>query len=531
MTRATDRRATFWTRDVAGPWWISPPSDDPGVVFGRASFFAELLEYNLTNVTLDSGAALMFVVGDSGVMTGAVSYIGLELDAAAGQVTLACHTTTTRPNGGVRDSGNNTRVLYRGTGLLNGTSYYVTLRLGPTNYSVAWGLSASNTSASASAAATLSGAGSGRHQVNWRAFGDGTGRTRLGIGVVTAGLGLLSELRLTESTRLRPSLDPLRPPASLPPSLPAQPWNMPAVLGPFTDTVGRFAPAAGGRPPFGALQPLSLDGFVDVTKPPFQADPSGREDATVALQGAFDFARWHYLAVHIPVGRYRVTDTLLLRQTSRLMASGDIPGPLPARMAPLPRLPFTADFLLDGVSSRYVPHTVRGQLLASDPAARATFVFAPRTFTDPSSPKMLIAFHFTNPLGVDEPNAQYNAIFSNINIEIGQGNAGAVAVALRGAQGSGLEDVTITFMGGAAPDAGLAGVFGGCGSGGAHHGVQVVGGRCVHLLGKLLLAAAGACCPAYKQPSRPLCITSHCTVLHCTALHGTARYCIISRCI
>jgi hypothetical protein len=40
-----------------------------------------------------------------------------------------------------------------------------------------------------------------------------------------------------------------------------------------------------------------------------------------------------------------------------------------------------------------------------------------------------------------------------------------------GAQGSGLEDVTVE-----AGD-GLAGVVGGCGSGGAHHGLKVTGGR------------------------------------------------------
>ena len=62
----------------------------------------------------------------------------------------------------------------------------------------------------------------------------------------------------------------------------------------------------------------------------------------------------------------------------------------------------------------------------------------------------------------EEPNALYNGVLSGVNIEIGEHNAGAVGVKLRGAQGSGLEDVAVTFLGGAAPDAGMAGVMGGC---------------------------------------------------------------------
>ena len=54
---------------------------------------------------------------------------------------------------------------------------------------------------------------------------------------------------------------------------------------------------------------------------------------------------------------------------------------------------------------------------------------------------------------------------------MGSGNVGAVGVRLRGAQGSGLEDVTVDV------GPGLVGVVGGCGSGGAHHGVHVIGGR------------------------------------------------------
>ena len=235
--------------------------------------------------------------------------------------------------------------------------------------------------------------------------------------------------------------------------------------------------------PLGALQPMSRDGFVDVTAAPFYADNSGIGDATAALQHAFDFARWHYYAVYLPVGEYKVTSTLLLRQTTRLMATGDIAGMMP-KPGPGEGYAFwTPDFLLDGVSSRYVPHYVRGELRAGTDAGagnkRATLVLPARTagFTDPFKATPVVEMHFTNPLGVEEPNAQYNAGFTGINIRIGAGNAGTVGVRLRGAQGSGLEDVEVHFDGGASPDAGLVGVAGGCGSGGAHHSVTVTGGR------------------------------------------------------
>ena len=110
-------------------------------------------------------------------------------------------------------------------------------------------------------------------------------------------------------------------------------------------------------------------------------------------------------------------------------------------------------------------------------------------------------------------NAQYNSMATNLNIAIGSGNVGAVGIRLRGAQGSGIEDVTVhasvvslpaplslsalqrrehsmrcagcvllmcSYSQHAVVHArgdGLAGVVGGCGSGGAHHGLRVIGGR------------------------------------------------------
>ena len=102
----------------------------------------------------------------------------------------------------------------------------------------------------------------------------------------------------------------------------------------------------------------------------------------------------------------------------------------------------------------------------------------PTTDTYPvhARPKAVVDFRFVNPIAMYEPNANYNTAIVGLAVVVAAGgNGGAVGVRLRGAQGSGVEDVSIVFQG----DSGMAGVVGGCGSGGAHHGITVTGGRCV----------------------------------------------------
>eukprot|EP01046_Picozoa_sp_COSAG06_P051054 COSAG06_NODE_8245_length_2224_cov_20.733176_1_plen_120_part_10 len=65
-----------------------------------------------------------------------------------------------------------------------------------------------------------------------------------------------------------------------------------------------------------------------------------------------------------------------------------------------------------------------------------------------------------------------NTIVQSVDVVIGAGNPAAVGVRMRGAQGSGLEDVGVF----AAADA-FAGVSGVSGSGGAHSNITVVGAR------------------------------------------------------
>lgn len=242
--------------------------------------------------------------------------------------------------------------------------------------------------------------------------------------------------------------DPLRPSVIVP--------ALPAVLAGITDEVGFRSPD------LGKLQPRNQDGILDVSLPPFSADKTGAKDATAAIQAAVDYAREHYQVVFFPEGTYTVSDTIVVRAVPRAMATGHVPGPLPGKGA-------TNDFLLDGVSSRYVPNYLIGSRLGKG----ATIVLKPKTpgFIDASKPAYVLDFFFMNSAEIPEPNAQYNSMATSLSIDIGSGNVGAVGIRLRGAQGSGIEDVTV-FAGD-----GLAGIVGGCGSGGAHHGLRVVGGR------------------------------------------------------
>ena len=89
-------------------------------------------------------------------------------------------------------------------------------------------------------------------------------------------------------------------------------------------------------------------GILDVTLPPFSADSTGVVDATQALQRAIDFAYRHYLVVYLPIGRYLVSDTLNATQFRRFGSMG----------------------------TRFGAISIRGELRAAEPNARATLVLA-----------------------------------------------------------------------------------------------------------------------------------------------------------
>jgi hypothetical protein len=253
----------------------------------------------------------------------------------------------------------------------------------------------------------------------------------------------------------------------------------PAVLAPITDRVGTVNWDNGvlGSWHSNATK-LNMspdkDGILDVTLPPFQADNSGATDATIALQSAIDFARHNYLSIWLPAGEYRVTRSLQALQHPRQSANG------------FAGLNLSANFCFN----RFTSWTIRGEVLASDTASgvsrpvgrgrpgRATLVLPPNTpafaLTSGSKtpPLAVLNISSVNSQFELEPNVLMNTIVQSVDIAIGVGNPAAVGIRMRGAQGSGLEDIYV-----AAADDAFAGVSGVSGSGGAHSNITVVGAR------------------------------------------------------
>ena len=67
-------------------------------------------------------------------------------------------------------------------------------------------------------------------------------------------------------------------------------------------------------------------GYVDVTKGPFRADPTGKKDSTQAIQAAVLFARDHQMACFFPAGTYLLSDTLSCTQQLYKRANGRVFG-------------------------------------------------------------------------------------------------------------------------------------------------------------------------------------------------------------
>jgi hypothetical protein len=231
-------------------------------------------------------------------------------------------------------------------------------------------------------------------------------------------------------------------------SLPPKPPTLPVVLGPVVNGIEL------GDGMLGPSQVLAAKGFLDVTKPPFLADPTGVLDATAALQRAFDFGRQFYLTSFLPSGTYTVSATLRLTDPDKTFLT-TVGTPFCNNMAEVwnamnrTRMPHC---------SRTAPAVIQG----SRKGARAMIQLAQGTnLTGP-----VLQMH--NP---ENENINMNQVVSHCDIKILAGNDHAQGIYARGAQGTSVQDVTI-FAGTAA-----CGLVGGAGSGGSHINVTVLGGQ------------------------------------------------------
>lgn len=190
---------------------------------------------------------------------------------------------------------------------------------------------------------------------------------------------------------------------------------------------------------------LAAWGFVDVTASPFRADPTGQRDATQAIRNAVNFARDHQMVCFFPEGTYCVSDTIECIQN-------------PVR----------------GGNGMFWPCVLQG----SRRGTRPKIVLTARSpgFDNPEQPKRVIYFWARGagreaPPTAEQPNILFNSMFVNLDVTVEEGNPGAVAIRMVGAQGSGVQECTIDVT------HGHTGLEGGCGSGGSHADVTIIGGR------------------------------------------------------
>ncbi len=269
----------------------------------------------------------------------------------------------------------------------------------------------------------------------------------------------------------------------------------PTIRAPFTDLINLAIP------PELENQRLAALGYVDVTKAPFGADATGKTDATRAIQAAVNFARDHQMACFFPAGTYVLSDTLSCTQQLYKRANGRVFGGN--------RFPVVL------VGSR--AQTQRPRLVLT---ARST------GFGDPAKPKIFVHFWSRGygnpttegrvtdglPADVEQPNIGMNQTIENLEIVIGEGNGGAVALRHQAAEGSAIEDCVIDAT------YGLTGIQGGIGSGGSSAGVTVIGGR------------VGLDFTGYMQGTQPTPVITGFTLIGQTeaAIRSTSRQTLVA---
>ena len=227
----------------------------------------------------------------------------------------------------------------------------------------------------------------------------------------------------------------------------------PPILHPIPDGIKLTVPAELGN------RRLSRLGYVDVTAAPFHADPTGRRDSTEALQRAIDFARDAQMVCFFPPGRYRVSDTLVLRHGIYMRS----------HRAAL-------------VNYRLMPCALVGKLQVDSQGrvVRPRIVLAPHSpgFDNPRRVKYVVEHqqYDVKKFTIEENRngggpSLMNTLFINLDIEIGEGNPGAAGMHIRSCEGSAVQNVTIDAR------HGYAGLVGATGNGGSWANVTILGGR------------------------------------------------------
>jgi Pectate lyase superfamily protein/Calx-beta domain len=177
-------------------------------------------------------------------------------------------------------------------------------------------------------------------------------------------------------------------------------------------------------------------GFIDVTKAPYNADPTGQTDSAAAFQAAIDFGYANCFAVWVPKGAYLLSRGLELYQNFGFMGAG-------------------------GSNRKFAPQLVGDTFGGDWPVLRAA--------DGALGSGILIHCHF-DPDDSTGPTRLYNVLLRGFQIDMG-GNPQATAISFSGAQWCSLEDIHIH---GASFNIGVRGLPG---SGGSTTNLTVTGGN------------------------------------------------------
>jgi hypothetical protein len=206
---------------------------------------------------------------------------------------------------------------------------------------------------------------------------------------------------------------------------------------------------------------LIQGGLLDVTKVPYEADPTGTTDATQAIQRAVNDARDHGLVCFFPEGTYLISDTLSCEQQVRKLER--------------PRN-------TDRHTQHYWDRSHRIVLFGSGKGKRPVIKLAKGApgFGDADRPKFAVKIWAQTrddapgrdepEWGKEQPNIAFNHVFKGIDIDI-RGHTGAIGLRFSASQGSSLLDCRIYA------DGAYAG-FSDCpGQGGGTYNIETIGGR------------------------------------------------------
>ncbi len=227
----------------------------------------------------------------------------------------------------------------------------------------------------------------------------------------------------------------------------------PPVMTPVPDGISLAVPPELGN------RELAKLGLVDVTAAPFNADPTGKRDATTALQRAIDFARDAQMVCFLPPGTYSVSGTLVMRHGIHMRSH-------------------RATFINNANMPCVLQGSRRGAGTPNRKRARIVLRARSSGFGDPKHPKYVIEhrqfdvrkFTVTKNRRGGGPSLM-NTVVADLDIVIGPDNPGAVGMHIRSCEGSAVQNVTVDARNG------LAGIAGATGNGGSWTNVTVIGGR------------------------------------------------------